>query len=345
MKKIYLYSIIFFIILITIFFYIKNNNQEKNSRLNNFKKIHQNDFSGDLIDGDLYLKATDNRNDIIKFNKSIFVNINEINFEEINTKIIDNEEILLDENLPVIKINFKFLNQFYNSFSYGKKSDLKKALLIIPGSGSNQSSKIYLNDKENYHHGLKSEFEKYFDIYVFIKPNEDFLSVHNGSNKINYDYIYNWHLNNGGSYSFSYILQSIALTDYLKKNYEDVVVAGLSQGGEAAFINSLYTEPKYSIISSGVSSSILDLEVASRDQIVIPNKFIYNQKFLQSNFSDLKTLFLFSWGENEHSIEYRSEAKSKKTCNFYKDIVNLKCFYGDKHEFPIEFITSIIEKN
>ena len=295
-----------------------------------------------MIQENLFFEPVKDDKDITIFNKSIFMKLNRYVFKKIEIHILDKKEILDDKKLPITKIDFKYQDKTYYSFSYGKKNESKNALLIIPGSGSNQSSKIYLNDKDNYHYGLKSNLEKDFDIYVFIKPNEDYLAVHNNLNKINYDYIYNWHINNGGSYSFSYIVQSIAFSKYLKKNYNKVVVAGLSQGAEAAFINSLYSDPDYAIISSGLSLYHKDLEISARDQIILPNKFIYNDEVLKKNFTNLKTNFFLSWGKNETSLEYKKETNSQKTCKFYDTLIKIKCHYGDKHEFPIDAIIEYI---
>jgi len=337
MKKYFLLLIILSILII--YFTNKNTiNLNTEKIIESQNSIEPNAFSGKLIEGNLFFEPVETEKDIERFNNLIFMGVNEDLLKKIDISILDEKEILYDEKLPITKIDFELLGKKYWSFAYGKKNKSQKALLIIPGSGSNQSSKIYMNDKDNYHYGLKHSFEKNFDVYVFIKPNEDYLAMHNTYNKINYDYIYNWHINKGGSYSFSYIVQSIAFSKYLKKNYDQIVVAGLSQGGEAAFINSLYSDPDFSIISSGLSVYHKNLEFAGRDQIIIPNKFIYNEKILRDNFSDLKTNFFFSWGVNDTSEEYKREMKSNKTCNFFKRIINLTCFYGESHEFPVNAI-------
>ena len=64
----------------------------------------------------------------------------------------------------------------------------------------------------------------------------------------------------------------------------------------------------------------------------------HNEKILRENFSDLKTNFFFSWGVNDTSEEYKRETKSNKTCNFFKKLINLTCYYGEGHEFPVNAI-------
>ena len=341
-KKILIFLISAIIFLVIFLISNQNNTQKQSLRDNSF--LTDDSFSEKLIESELYYSKANSYDDIFNFNREFFMKVDKENITNINLEILSQLELFEDTILPVTQIEFKFQNNKYKSFSYGKIKRRNKAILIIPGSGTNQSSKIFLNDKNNYHHGLKSELEKDFDIFVFIKPNEDFLSLHNGKNKINYDYIFNWHINNGGSYSYSYIVQSIALTEYLKKNYNKVVVAGLSQGGEAAFFNSIFSEPDFSIISSGLSLIDKKVEYSSRDQIIIPNKFIYDKKILKENFDNLNTSFFLSWGMKDSSPEYIQEAKNMKTCNFYKNLFEIKCFAGDKHEFPVKQIINFLNE-
>ena len=147
--------------------------------------------------------------------------------------------------------------------------------------------------------------------------------------------IHNWHINNGGSYSFSYIMQSIAFSEYLKKEYTTTVVAGLSQGGEAAFLNSIYSKPDYTIISSGFSFRHLQNVAADLEQILIPNNILYNLKNLKNLMKENnKTKFFFSWGKNE-TDSYYLETQDFYTCNIFKNIVEneVKCYSGSGHEY------------
>ena len=54
--------------------------------------------------------------------------------------------------------------------------------------------------------------------------------------KLSYDFITNFHLLNGGSYSTSYLSQIIVFTKHLKEKCSKLVNIGISQGGEAVFI-------------------------------------------------------------------------------------------------------------
>ena len=73
-------------------------------------------------------------------------------------------------------------------------------------------------------------------VYTFIKPNEDFLAWHDGNGKkLSGDFIWNWHLNREGSYSVSYLVQSLAFTKWMKGCFKKTLIAGLSQGGAAAY--------------------------------------------------------------------------------------------------------------
>ena len=110
------------------------------------------------------------------------------------------------------------------------------AALIIPGSGINQSSRIYGNDPSNYHFGIMEALGSSFNKYVLIKPNEDCLAFHNGRQKLNNGFIINWLLDHEAFYSAHYITSSLAITKFLQDKYDKVVVAGLSQGGAAALL-------------------------------------------------------------------------------------------------------------
>ena len=58
-------------------------------------------------------------------------------------------------------------------------------------------------------------------IYTLIKPNEDILAWHDGQgHKVHGNYIWNWHLNRAGSYSVSYLVQSLAFAKWMKSKHK-----------------------------------------------------------------------------------------------------------------------------
>ncbi|HEY5674626.1 MAG TPA: hypothetical protein VIR78_13020, partial [Malonomonas sp.] len=141
----------------------------------------------------------------------------------------------------VFRVDYQIAGRQYSAFSYRRDtasptSAAGCATLIIPGSGKNQSTPIFQKDLGNYHGDILSVFELRCDSYVLVKPNEDFLAIHDGKRKLDYDFILRYLLNKGGSYSAQYLVSSLALTKYLQEHYAEVYVAGLSQGGEAALL-------------------------------------------------------------------------------------------------------------
>lgn len=61
----------------------------------------------------------------------------------------------------------------YSYFLPEEGEEVSCAILIIPGSGLNQSSHIFRRDVDNYHKDIVNVTEKYCDTFIFVKPNED----------------------------------------------------------------------------------------------------------------------------------------------------------------------------
>ena len=94
------------------------------------------------------------------------------------------------------------------------------------------------------------------------------------NHRLDADYwVYSGLLNSGNSYSATYLTEGMAWAKYLSSSQELWGVAGLSQGGEAAFLVSLQSDPVFAIISSGFSVYRTEAFRAQSDQIVIPGRF------------------------------------------------------------------------
>jgi predicted esterase len=291
---------------------------------------------------DLYL-----RNNEIFVNRELFFNA----YNNIELGII--ETYYLNSNLPIVKVNFKLNNKKYESFAYGKvlrecgKTDVLSAL-IIPGSGDNQSSGIFLNEKNNYHYGIINALEDVTNVLVQIKPNEDARNWHNGSGKyLNEDFIYNWHIMMGGSYSISYIVEAMALTKYIKSCSHKSIVAGLSQGGAATLYVALQSSPDFAIVSSGFSILSKQMIWAGFDQLMgipgseelaKPNGFI-------NAIKNSPTKYFFTWGKKE-KMYYRSEAKNRHTDLLMNNVANFNSIsHEEGHIFPSEEIKKFLRAN
>ena len=144
------------------------------------------------------------------------------------------------------------------------------AALIIPGTGLNQSTSIVMRDPDNYHGGIHELVTQHCDTFVLVKPNEDFLAIHDGQQKLGPNFVYAHLLNRGSSYSANYLTHALAISKALKSRYPRVLVLGLSQGGLAAMHVSLQARPAGALIASGFSMVNYRFLCANIEQIIIP---------------------------------------------------------------------------
>lgn len=220
----------------------------------------------------------------------------------------------------------------------------RRAAVIIPGSGDNQSTAIYLNDSRNYHYNIAELVRDHWDTYVFVKPNEDFLAIHNGGGKLGYDYIVTYLANLGGSYSCRFIVDSMAIVKHVKSLYDTVVLIGLSQGGQAALYNSLQSRPDGAFIASGFSILQDTFARAELNQIMVPGMkdYLANEDIFD-DISKSRTRFVFSWGKLERGT-YGVEAEYNCTADFFRPLSNVKCVVHDGgHAFPGPAVTEFLD--
>ncbi|MGD9685451.1 MAG: hypothetical protein AB7U43_00485 [Desulfobacter sp.] len=248
----------------------------------------------------------------------------------------------------IINVNYSIADRKYSAYCFYKKttkSNNRNAVLIIPGTGLNQSTDIFHKNKNNYHGDILNVFEDNFDVYVYVKPNEDFLAIHDGKYKLDQIFYVNYLLNSGGSYSAHYLVNSIAFTKHLKSKYSKVIVAGLSQGGAAALLNSLQSNPDAAIIASGFSvlSSVAD--GSDLAQIIIPGiRAFYTNEKIKDLIQSSKTKYLFTYGKKETGT-YKIEAEEGLTSKFLKDCLNTNFIvHPNGHEFDKTAIHNFILK-
>lgn len=227
----------------------------------------------------------------------------------------------------ILIITYEYNGIIDTSFAYFKKAvgNSNVGVNIIPGSGINQSSEIFYNSKieDNYQCNIDDIAIKFGDCFIYIKPNEDILAIHNGKNKIDETSFVNYLINNGGSYSAHYIVQSLALSKYINSNYNELYVCGLSQGGLAALINSLQSEPDKAIIASGFSVITREPYRSGFNQIIIPNfRKTYHPDSIKIRIGRITTKFLFTYGLDEKGI-YGKDANENLTKEFLKGFANV----------------------
>jgi hypothetical protein len=226
----------------------------------------------------------------------------------------------------------------YSAYAYFKESEdpsSAHAALIIPGSGTNQSTGIHRNDPGNYHYNIAEVVNEDWDMFVYVKPNEDFLAIHDGRRKLKQEYLIRPLLNYGGSYSCRYLVDTMAMVKYLKTEYDRVVVIGLSQGGEAALYNSVQSHPDGAVISSGFSVLVDTFVDGGLGQIIVPGmkEHLMNEDVF-NGIRGFRTRYLFSWGKLEKGI-YKVEAELGCAAEFFSPLLNVTCVSHDMgHVFP-----------
>jgi hypothetical protein len=307
------------------------------------RKLNKIAFTDVANEGNFYYQPINDIHDIRKANEAIFMRREEFETAYENIQIQRAEQLSRPINSPpVIRVRFTYQNREYDAFAYGKipqspsKQDV--ASLIIPGSGLNQSYSIVARCKNNYQNGILDALDSIkSDVFTFVKPNEDYLSWHDGhGKKVSGSVIWNWQLNRGGSYSVSYLVMSIAFTKWMKLLYKETILAGLSQGAMAALLNALQSQPRKAIISSGFSLLFNDIDMSGPNQLVgVPGLGELFQK--EQFFNKIKnstTKYLFSWGKSMDPI-YGTEYYSKITAEVIGPLPNVSILMHDKgHAFP-----------
>ena len=278
----------------------------------------------------------------------LIVNVDSIEFAYENIKL---ESSKIERK--IIGISYSYKGSTDTVFAYLKKS-LKKSndstgFLVIPGSGINQSSEIHYNNniENNYQNNIDDICQLYGDVFILIKPNEDFLAIHNGEKKIGEASFVNYLINKGTSYSGYYFIQSLALSKYIKERYNNTIIAGLSQGGYVALLNSLQSKPDKSIIASGYSILFDGPHQSGPNQFILPgvNNF-FNSEEIKNNIRSSNTGYLFTYGKQELGI-YGREANEFFTKDYFKELQNVTMnFHKGKHVYDsIAIVRFLKQKN
>lgn len=247
----------------------------------------------------------------------------------------------------ILEIPYRLAEVEGDAFSYFVPS-INEAprcgVLLVPGSGNNQATAILAG--KGYHGDIASMLSEYCDVYVLIKPNHDYRSIHNGKTKLNNNFLKIGLLRHGYSYSVTYLTEGLAFAKLLSDKYETWGISGLSQGGFAAFLLSLQAEPDFSIVASGFSLIQWRTTYAGFGQIMIPDLYnVYSKAKIDSILRAQKTKYLFSYGRKESAI-YGIEAKSRETCGFVESIDpdRINCVvHSAGHKFPTDEIRGLLE--
>jgi predicted esterase len=280
----------------------------------------------------------------------LFIPAELLNDSYIRTAILDQRLECIDApdcKYEALGVDYVVAGWEYTAYAYYRAAETeagKRAVVVIPGSGDNQSTAIYLNDARNYHYNIAELIRHDWDTYVCVKPNEDFLAVHNGGAKLSRDYMVAHLMNLGGSYSSRFIVDTMAIVKHLRALYGKVVVIGLSQGGQAALYNALQSKPDGAFIASGYSVLQEALSRAELDQIIVPGMVDYmTNEDIFEGIRDSRTRFVFTWGRQERGT-YGVEAEYNCTANFFLPLGNVKCVVHDGgHVFPGPAVTEFLD--
>lgn len=303
-------------------------------------------FSQNLvIDGPLFYPHATNPEDVRALNLKHFVEVT--GFEEAFSTL----DVMFSEqytpatsNLPVVRLHYSYRGETREAFLYGVMpmncEGTNLGSLIIPGTGDNQSSGIWSEEKSNYHFGIREALPRSSENhqYVLIKPNHDFLAWHDGKGrKLAGDYYFAWHLNRGGSYSASYLLDALAATKWMKSCYSKTAVVGLSQGGNAALMVSLQAQPDYALVSSAISFAFRNVLPSGPHQIIGVPGFsdINREEIVGPKLLATKTRYLFTWGKQEPGA-YGKEAREGDTFRYLDQLPNVRALgHEGGHVFPV----------
>lgn len=282
--------------------------------------------------------------DILAFNESIHTPIELFFDAPDHIEILGVRQLNIENHAPVLVVDFLFDGHERHAYAYGSlEQRYDDALLMIPGSGDNRARSIVAGDSDDYHCCLYDALQE-FNRFVLIKPNEGLRAVHDGVGRLHEDFIINWHLNRGSSYSAAYIVEAVAFATFLSNRSERVILAGLSQGGIAALLTSFLKPPDALIVASGYSAIAAELvEWAGHVQVVIPEV----SALLRSSavLAAIEFPSQFSFGRAEHGL-YRLDAETGRTCSALASSEFITCLVHDRgHAFPVPETLAFLQQS
>lgn len=219
------------------------------------------------------------------------------------------------------------------------------ATLIVPGSGHNQALAIAQRDTRNYHSGI---LEPYIgcDVFVLIKPNEDYLSLTRAGRKLTENAYINHLIGIGNSYSSRYLIDAIALVKELKRQYSHTIVTGLSQGGAAAVLIGIEASPSITVSASGLFELGRDLGYGGfNSSLLFPGlqRTIFKE-WLPHQLRVTETDFLILNGSREEGFA-GEDAREGWTCGMLSGMPRVTCLsHAGGHIYPSESVKRYLSR-
>lgn len=288
--------------------------------------------------------------DIKTVNDRILVDVDDFESAYDNLSIRGVTKLRVGKSSTILRVDFELSGKTYNGYAYiidptwHPSRHKPVGTLLIPGTGLNMSTQMLRHDPVLGGQTWLPAFERSDnDLFLFIKPNEDALAFHNSKLKLSTVVINNYHLNRGGSYTASYIIQSLAVTKYLASLYPTLVVGGLSQGGGATVLNAIQSKPHLAVVASGYSALADDIEVSDFEQLVIPGFWrSHTAKDIARKIASIRTQFLFTYGRKDTPL-YRWDGENGYTCRLLSADPGVTCKVHDgPHDFPVAQVQAFL---
>lgn len=274
-----------------------------------------------------------------------------IELMELSLGNIDSIYNQIDVNSAVIQDGLLVLAYSYHkrvdtAFAYYKNNTTKQeklGTLIIPGSGINESIKIAEN-LGTYQQEIDDCLVHYSDVFILIKPNEGILAIHNGKAKLGGQSYLNHLVNTGSGYSGYYLLQSLAISKYLKQKYCKAGVSGLSQGGLASLYVGLLGGLDFAIVASGYTEHMKNPYPSGHDQILTPDfNWHYRPKLIRQRIMEAKGNFLFSYGLHDNTL-YQLEYETRLTERHLELPNTYFRYHKGHHQYDTNSIASFLNQ-
>lgn len=264
-------------------------------------------------------------------------------YDSIRNDTYNNYFFAYQQTDPLIHIDYSLNGKqsaaysFY--FPYDTANQSKFAFLLVPGNGSNETTNLLQG--LGYHNILcyvSNYLKSLGDLYAFVKPNEEPRAIYNNYKKLNHSYLVSYtDTSLHHPYGLNYLTELIATIKYLQKKYCKVFVLGLSEGGYASLLASLYTHPDGAVIGSGYS---VGFDTSWNSYSLLQPKFdslvfLKNKDTIKNNILNNHTQYFFSYGDSDYVNMIQSEHDSNYTEKSLADTVHCKFFYDfNLHTFP-----------
>jgi hypothetical protein len=265
-----------------------------------------------------------------------------------------------DSKASEIKGKFLLNNKTDYWYSYYKKSirDTTTAIVIFPGFGANESFHIANDNSSDYHNAdclVKEKALMYGDVYIIVKPNEEFRSIwktvpyYSYYGKLSYDVLTPYTVLLGKSWASNLYIEFLAQLKYLKSRYKKVIVMGLSNGGFPVLVCGLEAGADGVNCASGLSvTSFTGFPVPNNENPFFSGLFdYYSLENIKSRIEESASKILFTYGSGDcctNAYEYDTHAL-QSYLNTPAQSCNAEFFYDfSGHTFSCRAIDSFFRK-